>query len=68
MYNKLPIHSSKEINLNGQEIAQILNKKPDNYLKEIILDLEKQIIYNKLPNEKEKLKEYIKEKYQNNTF
>lgn len=68
IYNQLPIHSTKEIKLNGQEIAQFLNKKPDNYLKEIILDLEKQILYNKIPNEKESLKEYIKEKYQNNTF
>lgn len=64
-YNNLPIHSSKEIAINGQDIAIILKKKPGNYLKEIIVDLEKQILYNNLTNEREELEKYIVEKYSN---
>lgn len=64
IYNDLPIHSSKDILINGLEIAQILNKEPGSYLKEIITDLEKQIISNNLKNDKESLINYIKEKYQ----
>ena len=63
LYKDLPIQLSKEIALNGKEIAQILNKEPGNYLKEISKDLEKQIIYNKISNNKEDLEEYIIEKY-----
>ena len=63
LYHELPIHSMKEIEINGQEIANILNQAPGNYLKEIMLDLEKQIIYNKIQNNKEQLKKYILEKY-----
>jgi len=59
LYKTLPITSRKEINITGKEIAEILNKKPDHFIKEILLDLEKQIIQGNLANTKEKIKEYI---------
>lgn len=63
LYHDLPIHSIKEIEINGKEIANVLNQAPGNYLKEIMVDLEKQIIYNNLPNKKEELEKYIIKKY-----
>jgi len=65
LYQKLPINSTKDIALNGKDIANILNKTPGNYLKEITKDLEKQIIYKNIENKKETLEKYIKEKYKN---
>ena len=64
LYKSLPITSRKEINITGKEIAEVLNKTPDNFIKEILLDLEKQIIQGNLENTKEKIIEYI---LQNNT-
>lgn len=63
LYQELPIYSSKEIALNGKDIARLLNKQPGEYLKNITNDLEKQIIYKKISNTKEELEKYIIEKY-----
>ena len=59
LYQNLPIHSSKEIALNGKDISNLLNKEPGNYIKEIITDLEKQILNGKILNEKQALEKYI---------
>lgn len=63
MHSLLPILSRKEINITGEEIASILNKKPGKYIREIIDDLEVKILKNKLNNNKEELKEYILANY-----
>ena len=63
LYKKLPIHSKKDIVINGMDIAKILNKEPGDYLKKIIVDIEKQIINGKILNEKEELEKYILKKY-----
>ena len=63
IYNELPIHSIKEIEINGKEIANILNKTPGDYIKAIMSDLEKEIIYKRLSNNKETLEKYILENY-----
>ena len=63
IYNNLPIYNRKEINITSLEITKILNKKPGNYLKKLFIDLEINILNNKLKNEKEELKQYILNKY-----
>lgn len=63
LYQNLPIHSSKEIALNGKDISNLLNKEPGNYIKEIITDLEKQILNGKILNEKKSLEKYIVDNY-----
>lgn len=63
IYNNLPIKTNKDIAINGNDIPKILKKEPGNYIKEILSDIEKKIIYNTLPNEKEKLTSYIKKTY-----
>ena len=45
------------------EIANVLNKEPGNYLKEITNDIEKKIVYGTLENDKEVLKKYIINNY-----
>ena len=65
LYQNLPIHSTKEIVLNGKDIAKVLNKTPGDYIKNIINNLEKLIVYNKISNNKEDLEKYILENYNN---
>lgn len=62
-YNNLQIKAPNEIVLKGLDICNILNKKPGNYLKRIIEDIELQIVNNNLLNDKEVLSKYIKDKY-----
>ena len=63
MYNDIPIKSKKEINITAIEISKILNKKPGKYIKEILEDIEKSILNNKLNNDKEEIKKYILNNY-----
>ena len=61
-------HNQKEIELKPADIPTILNKEPDNYIKEIMQDIEKQIIYSKLENNYNSIREYILKKYNKNLF
>jgi len=63
IHNELPIRSIKDININGLDICKILDRKPDKFIKDIYSDLEKEIIYNRLNNEFDYIKEYIEKKY-----
>ena len=63
IYKELPIHNPKDIALKPIDIINILNIEPDNQIKSIITDLEKNIISNNLENDYETLKEYILKKY-----
>lgn len=62
-YNNLVIQSKKDILITSEEIMELLNKEPGSYLKEIFNDLEKEILYRRLKNEKDKITEYIVNKY-----
>lgn len=63
IYNELPIYNKKEISIRDIEIANLLEKEPGPYLKDIVEDIEKNIIYGNVENEKEKLMEYLISKY-----
>jgi tRNA nucleotidyltransferase (CCA-adding enzyme) len=63
IYQKLPISSKKDIVISPIEISKILKKSPGNYLKAIIEDIEKQIIYGKIENTKPSIKKYILANY-----
>lgn len=63
LYRNLPIYNSKDIVVTPLEISEILNRKPGSYIKEIISDLEKQVIYKNIENTKEDLTKYIISKY-----
>lgn len=59
----LPIHSKKDIDITVDEICELLNKKPDRWLKDLYMDIEYKILYSKLKNEKDKIKDYIIKNY-----
>ena len=63
IYNNLPIHSKKEINIKEIEIANLLERKPGTYIKEIFNDIEKKIIYKEINNSKEQIINYIIKEY-----
>ncbi len=62
-YNALPIKSRNEIVMNGEDISKLLNKKPGLFLKEILTDIENQIVVGSLKNDKDSLTEYILQHY-----
>lgn len=62
-YNELPIYSLNDINIKPIEIAKILEKKPDKYLKDIMKDLENRILLGNVSNEYSKIEKYILEEY-----
>ena len=49
--------------LNGNDIMKLLNRKPGNYLKEILKDIEEKVVSGKLENDREKLTNYILDYY-----
>ena len=63
IYEGLPIHSKKEIDISTSEILSLLNRKAGSYLKGIYNDLEIAILGLKLENNKERIKEYILNNY-----
>lgn len=64
-YNDLVIHSKSDIEISGNDIAQILNKAPGVYIREIFNDLEIAILEKKVQNSFLELQKYIVEKYHN---
>ena len=63
IYEKLPIYTRKEININGEEIAKVLKKEPGNYIKNIIDDIEKKIVDGIINNDRDELVKYIVDNY-----
>lgn len=61
-YNNLPIHNRKDIDIDSYDIMKLTSKEN---IDKIYVDLEKQILYNKLKNEKSILIEYIMNNYRN---
>ena len=62
-FNKLPIKSKKDIDINAKEICEILNKEPDEFLNNIYISIEKEILNKKLKNNKIEIIKYIKKNY-----
>ncbi len=59
LYKDLPIYSINDININGKDIESILNIKPSKKIKDILNDIELNILDNNLNNNYEDIKEYI---------
>ena len=62
-YEKLPIKDKVEIKITPEEICELLEKEPGNFIKEIMDKLEEEILLKKIKNEKETIKNYIKQNY-----
>ena len=63
VYAAMPIHSRNDIALSPTEICQILNREPGAFLKDLISDLEKQLLGGKVENTSGALTNYITNKY-----
>jgi tRNA nucleotidyltransferase/poly(A) polymerase len=59
LYKELPIYSSKDIDISGDEIIELLGIEPSGIIKDIYRDLETVILNNKINNNKEDIKKYI---------
>lgn len=62
-YDQLAIKNRKDIDIDSQTIMKLLNRGPGEYLRMIYDDLEKEILYGKLPNQKEAISQYILNHY-----
>lgn len=62
-YQNLPIKSRKDIVVSGQDIFKILDKEPGKYIKDILDNIEKQILNKSLINNYDKIKEYVLKEY-----
>lgn len=62
-YNSLYIHNKSDIKIEAKEICKLLNRPPGKFLKEIFNDLEYKLVNKLLENDRERLKNYILEKY-----
>lgn len=59
IYKNMPIYSSKDIALNGDDIIEILGIEPSEKIRDIQFDLEINILNNILKNDYEELKQYL---------
>lgn len=62
-YNSLVIHSRKDLDITSEEIMDALDREPGEYLGDIYDDIEKEVLYHRLNNDKGDLLNYIKKHY-----
>ena len=62
-YVNLVIHTRDEIDIDSETIMRVLNRKPGKYLKDIYDDIEREILYRRLENNREAISKYILQKY-----
>lgn len=62
-YNSLVIHSRKDLDITSEEIMDSLDREPGEYLGDIYDDIEKEVLYHRLNNDKGALLNYIKKHY-----
>lgn len=63
IYGDLPIHSKNDINIKAIDIAKILKKEPGNYLSDILMDVEREIIMGNIDNNYDEISKYVLENY-----
>ena len=62
-YNNLTIQSKKDLNISSKEIMNLLNREPGSYIKDIYMDIEREVLYRRLSNDKESISNYILDRY-----
>lgn len=61
-YLLLPIHSLKELDINGNDLMVYFDKKPGKWLKELLTYLENAVIQRRVSNQKEELLQLAKKR------
>lgn len=62
-YHSLVIHRRSDLAISSEDIMSCLHKEPGEYLSDVYKDIEREVLYHRLKNEKDILLRYIKEKY-----
>lgn len=62
-YNNLVIQKRSDLEITSDDIMKCLNKGPGAYLKDIYSDLEREVLYRRVKNNKDILTNYIYSKY-----
>ena len=62
-YANLVIKSRKDINISAQDIISLLKRKPGSYINDIYDDVEREILYHRLLNEKSNILNYVLKNY-----
>ena len=62
-YDNLIIKTRKDIDITSDDIISITNKKPGPYINEIYNELEEEILYRRLNNERVDIIKYIEDKW-----
>ena len=65
-YNSLVIQRRQDLDISSEDIIDCMKKEPGEYISDIYEDIEKEVLYHRLPNEKEKLLSYIRKNYASN--
>lgn len=64
IYEELPIYSKKEIKINGNDLKEVLNRKPGKWLGDLMSELEMAILAGNLLNEKQAIFEWVSLHYE----
>ena len=62
-YNNLVIQSRRDLDINSDDIMTCLNKGPGSYLKDIYNDVEREVLYRRVKNDKSSILKYIVDNY-----
>ena len=62
-YNNLVIQSRRDLDVTSDDIMKGLNKGPGSYLKDIYSDIEREVLYRRVKNEKDAIMAYIIKNY-----
>lgn len=57
--HRLPIHNKSQLNITGHELIKIMKKKPGPWVAKLISEIEREIILEKLENERSAIKEWV---------
>ena len=59
LHDQLPIKHRKELNVTGNDVMAWMDKPPGPWLRQILEEIERSVIYDVVPNEKEKIKKWL---------
>ncbi len=59
LFDMLPIKNRQQLVVSGNDVMAWMGKQPGPWLREILDEIEQAVIYGKVPNEKEKIKEWL---------
>jgi tRNA nucleotidyltransferase (CCA-adding enzyme) len=59
IYNELPIHSLKDLDINGQDLLVWTGKKGGPWVSQLLKEIEEKVLYNELVNTKSSIRKWV---------